>query len=119
MKKNELTCDCNHIHEELVAKTTSAMPDDELLFRTSYFFKVFSDGTRLKILWALHETELCVCDIAAVVNMTKSAVSHQLKALREAKLVNNRRDGKVVYYFLADDHVKKIFELAAEHLTEL
>ncbi len=119
MGKNELTCDCNHIHEGVVKSTKEHMPNDEMLFDLAEFFKVFADSTRIKILWALHENELCVCDIAVVLNMTKSAVSHQLKILRQANLVKNRKDGKVVYYTLSDEHVKEIFEMAVEHLEEL
>lgn len=119
MGKNELSCDCNHIHEDVVESTRKHMPDDEMLFDLAEFFKVFADSTRIKILWALHENELCVCDIAVVLNMTKSAVSHQLKILRQANLVKNRKDGKVVYYTLSDEHVKEIFEMAVEHLEEL
>lgn len=119
MGKNELSCDCNHIDEELVKKAKQSMPEDELLFDLAELFKVFADSTRMKILWALHESELCVCDIAVVLDMTKSAVSHQLKYLREANLVKNRKEGKIVYYSLSDNHVKKIFEMALEHLEEL
>lgn len=102
-----------------MGKTKNSMPQESETTRLSDFFKVFGDSTRIKILWALHENELCVCDIAVVLNMTKSAVSHQLKILRQADLVKNRKDGKVVYYSLSDDHVKKIFEMAVEHLDEL
>ena len=119
MGKNELSCDCNHIHEDTVESTRKSMPHDEMLFDLAEFFKVFADSTRIKILWALHEHELCVCDIAVVLNMTKSAVSHQLKILRQANLVKNRKDGKVVYYSLSDEHVKEIFEMAVDHLEEL
>lgn len=119
MGKNELSCDCNHIHEDTVQSTKNSMPNDEMIFDIAEFFKVFADSTRIKILWALHENELCVCDIAVVLNMTKSAVSHQLKILRQANLVKNRKDGKVVYYTLSDEHVKEIFEMAVEHLEEL
>ncbi|MCI7334977.1 MAG: metalloregulator ArsR/SmtB family transcription factor [Oscillospiraceae bacterium] len=119
MGKTEMGCDCTHIDEELVRLTKKNMPDDELIFDLAEFFKVFADSTRMKILWALHENELCVCDIAVVLNMTKSAVSHQLKYLRGANLVKNRKDGKIVYYSLSDSHVKEIFEMAVEHLEEL
>ena len=119
MGKNELTCDCNHIHEDIVTTTKKSMPHDELIFDLAEFFKVFADSTRMKILWALHENELCVCDIAVVLDMTKSAVSHQLKYLRQANLVKNRKEGKIVYYSLSDDHVKEIFEMAVEQLREL
>lgn len=119
MGKNELSCDCNHIHENIVEVTQKNMPNDEMICDIAEFFKVFADSTRIKILCALHENELCVCDIAVVLNMTKSAVSHQLKILRQANLVKNRKDGKIVYYSLSDDHVKKIFEMAVDHLEEL
>lgn len=119
MGKNEMGCDCTHIDEDLVEKAKKAMPADELIFDLAEFFKVFADSTRMKILWALHEHELCVCDIAVVLNMTKSAVSHQLSYLRGANLVKNRKDGKIVYYSLSDEHVKEIFEMAVEHLDEL
>lgn len=119
MGKNELSCDCTHIHSEIVEKTREALPKDETMFDLAEFFKVFADSTRIKILWALHENEMCVCDIAVVLNMTKSAVSHQLKILRQANLVKNRKDGKIVYYTLSDNHVKEIFEMAVEHLEEL
>ena len=119
MGKNELSCDCNHIHESIVAETRSSMPTDEIICDIAEFYKVFADSTRIKILCALHEKELCVCDIAVVLNMTKSAVSHQLKILRQANLVKNRKDGKIVYYSLSDDHVRKIFDMAVEHLEEL
>ena len=82
------------------------------------FFKVFGDSTRIRVLWALGHAEMCVCDIAVLLNMTKSAISHQLRVLRESNLVKTRRDGKVVYYSLADHHVKEIFEKAVEHLEE-
>lgn len=119
MGKNELSCDCNHIHSDTVNKTKSLMLDNEKYIFLSEFFKVFADSTRIKILWALHESELCVCDIAVVLDMTKSAVSHQLKILRQSNLVKNRKDGKIVYYSLSDDHVKEILEMAMEHLEEL
>lgn len=118
MNKNEIICDCNHIHKETVDKIKSSMSNDEEMFDIAEFFKVFADSTRIKILCALHESELCVCDIAVVLNMTKSAVSHQLRILRQADLVKNRKDGKIVYYSLSDDHVRKIIEMAKEHLEE-
>ena len=79
---------------------------------------MLGDSTRAKIMWALDEHELCVCDLAALLNMTKSAISHQLRALRDANLVINRRDGKNIYYALADDHVRQIFEMGLEHIRE-
>lgn len=119
MNNNDLICDCSDVHENTVHDTINNLPPDEEIFDIAEFFKVFSDSTRIKILWALHENELCVCDISEVLNMTVSAVSHQLKILRDSNLVKNRRDGKTIYYSLSDDHVKKIFEMAVEHLEEL
>lgn len=115
----EYACTCEDVHTCAVEKTKAAMLPDEKNADISDFFKMFSDSTRIKILWALHENELCVCDIASVLSMTKSAVSHQLKTLRQANLVKNRKDGKTVYYSLSDDHVKKIIDMAVEHLEEL
>lgn len=119
MEKNEFVCDCDVIHTDAVIKTKEAMLPDEKNADISDFFKMFSDSTRIKILWALHENELCVCDIASVLGMTKSAVSHQLKTLRQSSLVKNRKEGKTVYYSLSDNHVKKIIDMAVEHLDEL
>ena len=118
MNKNEITCDCNHNHKDKVEGTRKNMASDEEMFDIAEFFKVFADSTRIKILSALFENELCVCDIAACLNMTKSAVSHQLRILRQADLVRNRKEGKIVYYRLSDDHVRKIFEMAKELLSE-
>lgn len=118
MGKSESFCDCEVLHEEIVAEVKKSMADDETVADISDFFRIFGDSTRIKILWALDKSELCVCDIAALISMTKSAVSHQLKVLRDARLVKSRREGKVVFYSLADDHVKDIFEKAVEHLDE-
>ncbi|MBO5065782.1 MAG: helix-turn-helix transcriptional regulator [Clostridia bacterium] len=94
------------------------MPSDEDVADVSDFFRIFADSTRVKILWGLDKSELCVCDIAVLLGMTKSAVSHQLRVLKDAGLVKNRREGKVVFYSLADNHIKDIFEKAVEHLYE-
>ena len=118
MGKNESFCDCEVLHEEVVAEVKKSMADDETVADISDFFRKIGDSTRIKILWALDKSELCVCDIAALISMTKSAVSHQLKVLRDARLVKSRREGKVIFYSLADDHVKDIFEKAVEHLGE-
>ncbi len=118
MGKSENFCDCEVLHEETVEKVKKSMADDETVADISDFFRIFGDSTRIKILWALDKSELCVCDIAALISMTKSAVSHQLKVLRDARLVKSRREGKVIFYSLADDHVKDIFEKAVEHLDE-
>lgn len=112
-------CDCNIIHEDVVRKVTEKMPGEETLYDLAELFKVFGDSTRVKILWALDEAELCVCDLATTLNMTQSAVSHQLRILKNAKLVLNRREGKVVYYRLMDDHVRTIFDQGLTHIREL
>jgi ArsR family transcriptional regulator len=118
MGKSEKFCDCEVLHEEVVEEVKKSMADDETIADISDFFRIFGDSTRIKILWALDKSELCVCDIAALISMTKSAVSHQLRVLKDARLVKSRREGKVIFYSLADAHVKDIFEKAVEHLGE-
>lgn len=111
-------CDCDVIHAEVVDKVRKSMPKDEQLYDLADFFKVFGDSTRIKILWALDSDEMCVCDLAVLLNMTKSAISHQLKTLRQEKLVKYRKEGKNVIYSLQDDHVKNILEIGLEHIEE-
>lgn len=111
-------CDCTTIHEDVVNSVRETLPDEESLFDLAELFKVFGDSTRVKILCALNSTEMCVCDIAVLLGMTKSAISHQLRILKQAKLVSFRREGKVVYYSLADRHVNQIFEQGLEHVRE-
>ena len=118
MSREDYVCDCDIIHSDVVNSVQRNMPQDSELYDLSDFFKVLGDSTRAKIMWALDEHELCVCDLAALLNMTKSAISRQLRALREANLVINRRDGKNIYYALADDHVRQIFEMGLEHIRE-
>lgn len=118
MSKNELLCDCVVIHTDVVDKVRKKMPDEGELYDLSDFFKVFGDSTRVKIMWALDESDMCVCDIAVLLNMTKSAISHQLRSLKQANLVKYRKEGKVVFYSLADDHVRAIFEKGLEHIRE-
>ena len=113
------TCDSEVIHEDIVKKVKATFPKDELLFDLADFYKIFGDTTRVKILYALDKSELCVCDISVLLGMSVSAVSHQLKTLRDSNLVKTKREGKVVYYSLADDHVKSILECGIEHLEEL
>ena len=115
---DELCCENNVIHEDAVKKVLNAMPDEDTLYDVAELFKIFGDSTRIRILSALSESELCVCDIGSVLNMTKSAVSHQLRILRQTKLVKNRRRGKEVYYSLDDEHVAMIINLALEHTKE-
>ena len=109
-------CDCEVIHEEVVNQVIGMMPPVEDFFDLANLYKMFSDPTRVKILWALHCHEMCVCDLAALLNMTKSAISHQLKSLRMSNLVKFQKQGKVVFYSLADDHVKDIFEKGFDHI---
>jgi Predicted transcriptional regulators len=111
-------CDCTIIHEDVVRDVKSRMPEDEKLFDLAELFKVFGDTTRVKILYALFRSEMCVCDISALLNMTKSSISHQLRILKQAKLVKYRKDGKVVYYSLDDEHVRSIFDQGWEHISE-
>ena len=111
-------CDCNAIHEDIVNQLRDKMPQEESLYDLAELFKVFGDSTRIRILWALHETEMCVCDIAVLLNMTQSAISHQLRVLKQANLVKNRKEGKVVYYSLVDDHVREIFDQGLIHINE-
>jgi ArsR family transcriptional regulator len=111
-------CDSEIKNADLEQKVRDLMPSEESLFSLADFFRVFGDSTRIKILYALFESELCVCDIAGTLNMTVSAVSHQLKTLKQARLVSSKRNGKSVIYFLADDHVKTVIDQAVEHLNE-
>lgn len=111
-------CDCTVIHEVIVNLVREKMPQEETLYDLAELFKVFGDSTRIKILWALDEAEMCVCDIAVLLNMTQSAISHQLRVLRQSNLVKNRREGKVVYYSLDDEHVRQIFNQGLIHVNE-
>lgn len=111
-------CDCNVIYEKVVKKVKSKMPDEEKLYDLADFFKVFGDSTRIKILWALNRSEMCVCDIAVLLNMSKSSISHQLRILKQARLVKYRKEGKIVFYSPCDDHVHHIIEQGFEHISE-
>ncbi len=111
-------CDYMHVHEDIVAQVNRNMPDEEVLYDLAELFKIFGDSTRIKILYVLSESEMCVCDIAQLLNMTQSAISHQLRALKQSKLVKYRREGKIVFYSLADDHVRSILDQGMEHVAE-
>lgn len=104
--------------EDMIARIKNLMPEDEILYDLADLFKVFGDTTRIKILYVLFESEMCVCDIAQILNMTQSAISHQLKVLKQSKLIKYRRDGKTIYYSLADDHVRTIIDQGVEHTAE-
>ncbi len=116
MSKNEYICDCNVIHQDVVQDTIKKMADKDLLIDLSEFFKVLGDTTRTKILYALDQNEMCVCDIANVLGMTKSSISHQLRTLKENGIVKSKKSGKEVFYMLDDEHVKQVFEIGIAHI---
>ena len=111
-------CEECAVHDEVVQSVRGMLPDDDDLYDLAELFKVFGDSTRIRILFVLFESEMCVCDIAQLLNMTQSAISHQLRILKDANLVGNRREGKTVYYYLSDDHVRAIVAQGFEHLIE-
>ena len=114
----EGVCEFMHVHQEIVDSVEKALPDEQQLLDLSEFFKVFGDSTRIKILYVLSQSEMCVCDLAEVLKMTQSAISHQLRVLKQMKLVKNRREGKTVFYSLADGHIQMIINQGMEHITE-
>ena len=117
-KHPQTECDCEIIHEEVVTEVRGQLCGKETYIELATLFKLFGDATRVQLLHALEQHEMCVCDLAALLGVTKSAISHQLKSLRIARLVKYRRDGQNVYYSLADDHVKKILDMGYEHISE-
>lgn len=120
MAENEISpsCEYMHIHSDLVDKVNENMPDDDILCDLAELYRVFGDSTRIRILYALFESEMCVCDIAQVLGMSISAISHQLRVLKQARLVKYRRDGKTVFYSLSDDHVRSIIDQGIGHVEE-
>ena len=111
-------CEFMHAHEDIIDKVNQEIPEEEILYDLAELFKIFGDSTRIKILYVLLEAEMCVCDIAQLLNMNQSAISHQLRVLRSSKLVKFRRDGKTLYYSLADEHVCRIISQGMEHVEE-
>ena len=111
-------CDFIHAHEEIVERVRGQLPGEDTLYDLTELFRIFGDSTRVRILYVLFEAEMCVCDIAALLGLTQSAVSHQLRALKNVRLVKSRREGKTVFYSLADDHVKTIIDQGLEHVRE-
>jgi len=107
-----------HVHEDIIKKVKENMPEEELLYDLSEFYKVFGDSTRVRILYVLFESEMCVYDISVLLNMSVSAISHQLRILKQSRLVKFRREGRTVFYSLADDHVRTIMDQGIEHLSE-
>lgn len=118
MKEPIALCDCDVIHGDVVSLVRERLTEEGTLYDLADFFKVLGDSTRVKIMSALDVHEMCVCDLAVLLNMTKSAISHQLRSLKQANLVRFRREGKVVYYALSDDHVRDILEKGLEHIRE-
>ena len=121
MENNERkieNCNVNIIHEDIVVRVKDQLPAEETLYDLAELFKVFGDTTRIKIICALFESEMCVCDLSCLLNMTQSAISHQLRVLKSARLVKFRREGKVVYYSLDDEHIKHIYDAGLNHISE-
>ena len=122
MENNERkieSCNGNIIHEDIVVRVKDQLPAEETLYDLAELFKVFGDTTRIKIICALFESEMCVCDLSCLLNMTQSAISHQLRILKQSKLVKYRKEGQNTIYSLADDHVEKIFRVGVEHIGEI
>ena len=117
-QKEQSVCDCHAIHDEVIGRVRNAMPDGKDFHDLANLYKMYADYTRIRILWALSREEMCVCDLAVLMGMTKSAISHQLKSLRLTNLVKYNKLGKIVYYSLADSHIKEIFEKGFEHIRE-
>ena len=111
-------CDFIHVHQDIVDRVTEMMPDEDQLLDLAEFFKVFGDSTRIKILYVLSQAEMCVCDIATLLQMGQSAISHQLRVLKQMRLVKCRRDGRTVFYSLADGHIQTILAQGMEHIQE-
>lgn len=118
MSQSKCTCDVNAIHEDVVNQVIDQLPSIEEIDKMSRLFKVLGDNTRLKIINALLKAEMCVCDISYLLNMSQSLISHQLRVLKDARLVKYRRSGKVVYYSLDDEHIEVIVSFALDHINE-
>jgi len=118
-RENDIEC-CEyiHVHDETVNRVNESLPDEETLYDLADLFRIFADSTRIKILYVLFESEMCVCDLAQILGMTQSAISHQLRSLKQSKLVKYRREGKTVFYSLADGHVRSIIDQGMEHISE-
>lgn len=119
MMENKVeSCSCNVIHKDVVEEVKDKLPQEEILYDLAELFKVFGDSTRIKIICSLFESEMCVCDLSALLNISQSAISHQLRVLKSARLVKFRRSGKVIYYSLDDEHIKQIFDAGLHHIIE-
>jgi len=115
---NDIICNGEHEHTGSIKDAKMEMPDESLLYDLAELFKVFGDSTRIRILYVLYQTEMCVCDIAETLGMSQSAISHQLRVLKQSRLVRFRRDGKTIYYTLCDDHVYTILGQGMQHIEE-
>ena len=115
---NADSCDLINVHADVVQKVRGELPNEDTLYDLTELFRIFGDSTRIRILYVLSASEMCVCDIAALLGMTQSAISHQLKALKNTRLVKSRREGKTVFYALADSHVRTIIDQGLEHVCE-
>jgi len=111
-------CECNMIHEDVVQRVREQMPAEEPVYEVSELFKVFGDSTRARIICALTIEEMCVCDLSALLNMTQSAISHQLRLLKVSRIVKSRKQGRIVYYSLDDSHIAQIFAMGFDHVME-
>jgi ArsR family transcriptional regulator len=116
-KTNKDVCDCNVIHKDILDYVKERMPKNEKLYHVAEFFKIVGDQTRIKILYALFESSMCVCDIAVLLDMSQSAISHQLRVLKQAGLVKYRKEGRIVFYSLDDDHIKNILDEGMDHIN--
>ena len=112
------TCAVKGIHQNTIQSVQQKLPDQVALYELADLFKLFGDSTRISILWALSESEMCVCDLCALLMMKQPAVSHQLKNLKQSRIVKARRDGKIVYYSLDDEHIRRLLNLGIEHVLE-
>lgn len=117
-EKEVYCCDSTEIHEDLLKTVNETMPEETKLYDLAELFKVFGDSTRIRILFVLFEAEVCVCDLAQALNMTQSAISHQLKILKQSRLIKSRREGKSIFYSLADEHVRTVINQGLEHIEE-
>ena len=118
MPNNAFICDCHAVNHQIVQQVLDGMPGEPVFARVAAFYKILGDGTRCKLIWALQDRQMCVCDLANVLSMTKSSISHQLRKLREHGVVKCRREGKVVYYSLIDAHIAQIFSVTMTHVKE-
>ena len=118
-EENIVECECTHIHQDIIETVRENMPEEDMLVDLAELFKVLGDQTRIKIIFILFKEEMCVCDIAESLSMTQSAISHQLRVLKQARLVKFRKEGKTVFYSLDDDHIRKIFDCGLHHIEEM